>query len=291
MDAIRTKIALTALFSRLVVWILSVVSNALIPDHDAGDAFRWTPTPRVNETSFLDSVISFLFDGLTRWDGQHFLHIANNGYTYESSLAFFPVYPAVVRLVGELVYWLQVDYGLLHFSSALRIAAVLLNVACFTGAALALFELSRRVLREDYLAYKSALIFCWNPASVFFSAAYSESLYSLMTFCALLRLERAGGFAVKTALLLAAASAVRANALVNAGFALYKGLRGAARELAIHRRLKQLDKAELSETVTNVVGDSLVPSVLTALATCAPFVAFQWFAFTRFCKARFYFIP
>ncbi len=303
MDAVRSKLALTALSSRVVVFLLSVVSNALVPDHDAG-VFTWTVTPGVggvgdvgdgggaegeveeeaggNATvSAADHAVAFLTEGLGRWDGQYFLHIANNGYTYESTLAFFPLFPATLRVAGEAIHWLQVEYGLLHVSSALRLAGVVVNGACFVGACLALFELSRKVLRDDYLAYRAALLFCWNPASIFFSACYSECLCCLLTFCALLRLERA--FSVKVALLFAAASACRANAAVNAGFVLYKGARAAAREVTIHRRLKQLRRSDLSETVTNVIGDAVLPALLSAVATLAPFVLFQWYAFTQFC--------
>ena len=28
---------------------------------------------------------------------QHFLHVANNGYTFEKNLAFFPLYPLAVQ--------------------------------------------------------------------------------------------------------------------------------------------------------------------------------------------------
>ena len=47
------------------------------------------------------------------------------------------------------------------------------------------------------------------------------------------------GFTVKMGLLLAVSSAVRSNALLNLGFPLYKCLKAAARELAVHHRLKQ----------------------------------------------------
>jgi phosphatidylinositol glycan class V len=63
---------------------------------------------------------------------------------------------------------MQVDYGLLHFSSTLKLAGILVNAACFVLAARTLYDLSRRVLRDEYLAYKAALYFCLNPASIFF---------------------------------------------------------------------------------------------------------------------------
>ena len=63
---------------------------------------------------------------------------------------------------------MQVDYELMHFVSCLKLAGILVNLACFILAARALYNLSRRVLKDEYLAYKAALYFCLNPASIFF---------------------------------------------------------------------------------------------------------------------------
>lgn len=107
MDFIRAKIFWTALTSRVIICLLSIVANLLIPDHDPA-VFRWTGSPSNNVTGVADVGISILTDGLTRWDGQYFLHIANNGYTYENTLAFFPLYPTLTKLAGDVIYWLQV---------------------------------------------------------------------------------------------------------------------------------------------------------------------------------------
>ena len=47
------------------------------------------------------------------------------------------------------------------------------------------------------------------------------------------------GFTMKLGLLLAASSAVRSNGLLNLGFPLYRSLKIVAKEIAVHRRLKQ----------------------------------------------------
>ena len=48
-----------------------------------------------------------------------------------------------------------------------------------------LYNLS--VLHDEYLAYKSAIYFCFNPASIFFSAAYSETFHAAVSFAVMLR--------------------------------------------------------------------------------------------------------
>ena len=134
MDPIRQKIIKTALVSRAAILALGVIADGVIPDHDAG-VFAWTVTPKVEQPTIGDRCLDWLTSGMTSWDGQYFLHIANNGYTYEQTLAFFPGFPIIVRICAEVLYWLQVDYGLLHFYSTLKLAAVLVNLAFLTNLA------------------------------------------------------------------------------------------------------------------------------------------------------------
>ncbi|KRX44073.1 GPI mannosyltransferase 2 [Trichinella murrelli] len=60
------------------VWLLQLLFNYLIVDHTA-DAFT-TPDSEVPNQSITDNVINILFSGFSRWDSQHFLHIALKGY-------------------------------------------------------------------------------------------------------------------------------------------------------------------------------------------------------------------
>ena len=148
---------------------------------------------------------------------------SNNGYTYDRSLAFFPLYPMMIRTLGELSYSLQLD-DYLHLYSCLKLSGILISSVSFCLATLVLFDLSRRVLRDDYLAYKSCLYFCISPANIFFTAVYTESLFALLSFHCMLKIEQSFS-SLKTSLFLGMASALRSNAIIYIGFPLYKCLR------------------------------------------------------------------
>ena len=55
-----------------------------------------------------------------------------------------------------------------------------------------MYVLSRLVLRDEYLAYKSALLFAVSPISILFSAPLPESLLAATTFAAFTLVEQCG---------------------------------------------------------------------------------------------------
>ena len=187
----------------------------------------------------------------------------------------------MVKIMAEILYWLQVDYGLIQFHTALKLAGVLVNLGLFVFATLALYELSWRLLKDEYLAYKSALFFCINPASIFFSATYSESLHASISFFLMAKLEK--GFSFKVGLLLALASFCRSNALLNIGFIIYKSVKLIIHEILTYRWLKQFQKQEFSTTLSNIIGDGIFPAIFSIAITIIPFAMVQWYGFTQFC--------
>ena len=44
------------------------------------------------------------------------------------------------------------------------------------------------------------------------------------------------------------------------------------------------DKAEMSTTIANILGDAIVPGLFNLVGCVASFVAFQYFCFTHFCR-------
>jgi len=80
----------------------------------------------------------------------------------------------------------------------------------------------------------ATLLYCINPASVFCSAAYTESLFLALSFAGLWHMYRKPWLA--TALLALAASA-RSNGILSGWFVLHNGLQQLMRKWPRHKVL------------------------------------------------------
>jgi Gpi18-like mannosyltransferase len=107
-----------------------------------------------------------------RWDAGWYLDIAKDGYQFrpreQSNVAFFPLYPYVVRLVHSVIR-LPGDAGWL-------LAAIIVSN---TALLVALIYL-HRLICLDYdrnTAARAVLYLCIFPTTLFLSAVYSESLF------------------------------------------------------------------------------------------------------------------
>ncbi|KAK6056087.1 mannosyltransferase [Cooperia oncophora] len=150
------------------------------------------------------------------------LHIAQHEYVFENSLAFFPFYPMTIRILSMAWATPFVHFGFIHVSSALLISAVAINLGCFLIAAVLLYRIVLRVSRSVKQAVIAVLIFSANPASIFFSAAYTESLYCMLTFAGIcVLLEDRPSFFIRylgSLLCFGLAYATRSNGLINIGY-------------------------------------------------------------------------
>jgi hypothetical protein len=112
-------------------------------------------------------------DGWTRWDAGWYRHIATHGYldqvvgpTGQRNLAFYPVYPLTMRIVGLS--------GLDPLA-----AGILVSNLAFLGALLLLHRMVRARSGAD-AAFRCILLLSVFPFSFYFSAVYSESLFLLL---------------------------------------------------------------------------------------------------------------
>ncbi|XP_069478971.1 GPI mannosyltransferase 2 isoform X2 [Ambystoma mexicanum] len=270
-------------FLREVLWfsgccralslLLQVLFNTLIPDH-AADAFF---PPRFCEPGLWDQFVEGLLGGLTHWDAEHFLFIAEHGYLFEHSFAFFPLFPLSVIAMAKLTLWPMQAF--LCLRSRLVLAAVLLNCLFSTLAAGALYRLGCVVLQCRRMAFISALLFCLTPANVFMVAGYSESFFAFLAFGAMLKLEKGQNWI--SCLLFSLGTGVRSNGVINAGFIIHAHCSRLFRSLCMGIRsswqlpllLKMLCKASIS-------------MLLSSSIIIMPFVLFQYYAYLTFCHPK-----
>ena len=142
----------------------------LFDDHLNPRRARWD-SPRLHE-------LGDWIDVLARWDSDWYLRIAESGYRWPSSTpAFFPLYPAVVSVLGRGLG----DHFLL--------AGVVVSLAASAVAFLLLFEVVR--LRLGPLdARRAVLYLAVFPTSLFLGVVYGEGLFLALAIGTFLLAER-----------------------------------------------------------------------------------------------------
>jgi len=203
MRAVRDS-ARALVLSRVLVWLAALGAVGVFTVRVARYAFDPPGT-----TSGFGWLGDLLAAPAARWDGAWYLVIAQHGYRPHGGLAtaaraaFFPLYPLVTGVVGEL-------------GVPLVLAGVLVSIAAL---AVALYGLHRLTTLEwgpgeegGHVARLAVLVCALSPMAFFFSAVYSESLYLALSV-GVFWSARTGRFATACALG-AFAAATRSAGLV-----------------------------------------------------------------------------
>lgn len=127
-----------------------------------------------------------LLDLPSRWDTGWYLGIANTGYSYapdskaqyQQNIAFFPAYPMAMRLLSPL------------FGRHTVWTGVVISIVAFYFALVYLLRLARSELGNDDQAAAAVALIAAYPFAVFFSAAYTESLFLLTLVAAVYHFRR-----------------------------------------------------------------------------------------------------
>lgn len=200
-----------AVASRLLAVVLGVASNAIIGDYDVSAE---TVLPLHTRGSYFVPILRRLAKASLRWDSFYFVHIADAGYVYEQEHAFFPLLPMLMRGLSMLIGGGDIAQ---HYQTlALVVSGLVISNAAFVLAASTLYQLGCATLRNERLAYVSALLFVAGPANAFMSAGYTESLFAWLVFRALLLVSRRQH--LQASLWLGVASLCRSTGLLYAGF-------------------------------------------------------------------------
>ena len=171
------------LWSRAAIWIAALLALYWFEPNRHPQADRWD-TARLHE-------LGAGIDVWARWDSDFFLRIAEDGYD-RASAAFFPLYPAVVGVLGRVL--------LGHYV----LAGVLASLAAALASFVLLYRLAEPRLGADG-ARRAVLYLAVFPTSLFLQAVYSEALFLALALGAFLLAERrrflAGGIVAGLALL------------------------------------------------------------------------------------------
>jgi len=165
--------------------------------------------------AFIDTFYRLLLSPLTKWDSARFLSLAvdpaarmpkniqntpnevqsgdDRFADSEQAHAFFPLFPLCIRYVALMLVRIAPSASLPStFEGVTALSAVIINLICFVSAAISLYETTRLLLLRslerlkepevEKAAFLVASLFCFNPASVFFTASYSESVFAALTF-------------------------------------------------------------------------------------------------------------
>ena len=274
--------------------------------------------------------VEALLGGLDNWDAEYFVFVAEHGYArHEQTMAFFPLLPALMRVLAETI--LRPLTSVLSLREVLLLAGVVVNFAAFPLAALLLYRLTLRLFgavrdddrrgrrrgrgegrkgggREGRLALLSSLLFCLNPASVFMSAVYTETLFVTFSFLGMWLLEEekeedaslcrrshnASSSCISShrswlaAVAFGLATATRSNGIVLCGYLGYYHLKPLVWDLLSWLKLSSSSPLPVSIKL-RLPMRSLWSSLLTFCAQClisvSPFVLFQWYGYYLYCQS------
>ena len=255
-----------------------MIFNALIPNHDAG---VFSP-PSEEEPKVADDFFDFLFDGFRRWDAVYFLHIAEHGYVYENSLAFSPLFPMCCTVLSNTIFY-PLQY-VTTYSNVLLFAGIMINLFCFVESAKILYELGLKVVKNDNLAYRGALLYCVNPASVFMTAPYSEAMFAMLGLSGMLECERKNY--LKASIWFGLAGFTRSNGVILIAFVAYALLRDLITDVRLSRNADFYD-ASLLKWIISISKHCIkrcVQGLVLGSVCLLPFGLYQFVAYMLFCN-------
>ncbi len=173
---------LAFLVSRLLIFSVGMAGDLMLPT----DAGHW-----------IANLNSPFLSMWAKWDSQYYVDIAENGYWYrpeqQSNVAFFPVYPLLMRLTAPLV------------GDDVILAGFLLSNVAFLGALFFLYKLTELELDSDS-AKRTVFYLALFPTSFYFSSVYTESLFLLFALATMYYARRQMWIAAALIGMLAAAT-------------------------------------------------------------------------------------
>lgn len=162
-------ILLFFLIWRIGLFFVAFISPQIIPIF--GDRF-----PYWQERLISSNLPQFIWS-LGNFDGVHYLGIAKDGYAYQFTQAFFPLYPILIR------------FGSIATNGNLLLSAILISNVTFLFALTIFYKLVSQLYNQK-VALWSAIFLLTFPTSFFFGSVYTEGLFFLMIISSFYLIEK-----------------------------------------------------------------------------------------------------
>lgn len=234
-----------------------------MPDHQS-DAFvsPYKSFPLDRNETVLDKLTDSALGGYSRWDAQYFLHISVLGYSHENCIAFFPLFPLLIRFVSRAVEIFLI-HNISEWNAAL-LSSCLVNLLLFVAASRYIYLITLKVAHSVQFATRTWLFFCISPATVFFLAPYSEILFSSLAFAGIY--YGMNGRMLASVFFFGLSTATRSNGLLNLGYLWFRFL------------------VVASGTKAREIPSLLVTYVVYSLVCISPFAVYQIYTYQQFCQ-------
>ena len=157
---VASRIFIAAIAFRLLSALIAYLANVTFP-------------PLTDQKFYVFRTPHPFWDTFARYDSGWYHGIASQGYIYgeggRNNLAFFPLYPMLMRAGGTLLGSRQEDF---YF------AGIVVSWLAFAGAMVLIYKLARLDL-EERAAMRAVLYAAIFPFAYLFGLVYSESLFLL----------------------------------------------------------------------------------------------------------------
>ncbi|KAM6545564.1 hypothetical protein CsatB_026300 [Cannabis sativa] len=267
----QARLLKSAIASRLILLTLIILWRSLLSPYDTSAPLNpnclsnVTSTHHAQRDHLLWPSIASAIESSIVWDGVYFVRIAQCGYEYEQSYAFFPLLPICISALSRTVFAPLVP--VMGERAVLGLTGYVINNIAFVFAAMYLYWLSVIVLKDRDAALRASLLFCFNPASIFYSSIYTESLYALFSIGGLYHLVSGNN---KIAVPWFALSGfARSNGVINAGYICFQ---------TMHQACDSILRKKAFLTMKILTGGAL-----HCIFIFTPFLAFQVYGYNNIC--------
>jgi phosphatidylinositol glycan class V len=235
---------------------------------------------------------------LFRWDALYFVKAAERGLAFEQEWAFSPAFSKLLSVMGQCeqpssLQRASIDTFVVISGTAESsiqyyiVAGIVISTTCHLLSVLVLYRLMTLLTgagqQQSRIPFVASVLHILTPASLFLSAPYTESLFSLLNMAGMLCYAESrsaarsssfsfqeGVYRFSSGVLFASATTVRSNGLLNGMILLYDVARYVPHLLSM-----RLGVHDLSRIIVTCASGSLI-----ALGFIGP----QYLAYMDFCS-------